>query len=71
MKISKAAGNVGQIAEKAYKKFGYGKATEIKLKDLQNVIREAEGLYKKYQEGKHGRDQDTGKADGEAEGADS
>lgn len=71
MKISKAAGNVGQIAEKAYKKFGYGKATEIKLKDLQNVIREAEGLYKKYQEGRHGKDQDTGKADGEAEGADS
>lgn len=66
--ISKAAGNVGQIAEAAYKKYGYKKASEIKVRDLQNVIGEAEKQYKKYKEEPHGKDPDTGKADGKTKG---
>lgn len=66
--IAKAAGNIGQIAEAAYKKYGYKKASEIMVRDLQNVIREAEKQYRKYKEEPHGEDPDTGKADGETEG---
>ena len=44
--ISQAAGNIGPIATKAFESFGYSKASEIKQKDLNAIIKKASELAK-------------------------
>lgn len=48
LRISKAAGNVSDIATAAYLSRGYSRPSEIKRKDLEDIIQEAGFMYEGY-----------------------
>lgn len=48
LRISKAAGNVSDIATAAYLSHGYSRPSEIKRKDLEDIIQEAGFMYEGY-----------------------
>lgn len=49
LRISKAAGNVSDIATAAYLSRGYSRPSEIKRKDLEDIIQKAEFMYEGYE----------------------
>lgn len=63
IRISKAAGDISDIATAAYLPYGYEKPSEIKRKDLEEIIQDAAAMYEDYKKQAQEFEQEKGDVD--------